>query len=143
LGPLIDRDEEHLRLLKIAYYITAGVTAFFSVFALFYVALGGVMMSSGGLPQAPGQDPRLMGSIFLIMGLAFLIFGGAGTFLMWYAARCLGNHRRRVYCLIVAALCCLQIPYGTAIGVCTFIVLGRDSVKELFEGPAAPTNGAA
>src|SRR5689334_11359699 len=123
MGPLIDRDEEHLRLLKLGYYITGGTSALIAVFSLLYIGLGAVMMS-GGLPQTSGQDPQMTGTIFLILGLMFLVFGAAGTGLIFYAARCLGNHRHRVYCLVVACLCCLQIPYGTAIGICTFIVLG-------------------
>jgi hypothetical protein len=34
--------------------------------------------------------------------------------------------------LIIAVLNCLQIPFGTALGVFTIIVLSRDSVRELY-----------
>jgi len=32
---------------------------------------------------------------------------------------------------------CLEIPYGTLLGIFTFLVLGRNSVRGLSEAPAA------
>jgi len=42
--------------------------------------------------------------------------------------------------MVIAAIGCLEFPYGTALGVFSFIVLGRDSVIQLFNpsAPAAP-----
>ena len=37
MGELIDRDQEHLNLLKWGYYVMAGMTGFFS---LFHPAIG-------------------------------------------------------------------------------------------------------
>ena len=42
----------------------------------------------------------------------------------------------RMFSIIVAALNCLQIPFGTVLGVFTIVVLVRESVRELYE----PTN---
>jgi len=44
--------------------------------------------------------------------------------------------RKRKYwtfSLVVAGMDCLQIPFGTVLGVFTFIVLLRDSVRETYE----------
>src|SRR6185503_9557006 len=46
MGELVDRDQEHLRLLVWAHYIWAGTIGFFSLFTLIYIGLG-VMMVSG------------------------------------------------------------------------------------------------
>src|SRR5271157_1075744 len=43
MGELVDRDQEHLFLLKLGHYILSGATAFISLFALFYVGLGAVL----------------------------------------------------------------------------------------------------
>ena len=40
--------------------------------------------------------------------------------------------------MLVAALLCLSIPFGTVLGICAIIVLSRPSVKGLFEGQSAP-----
>ena len=138
MGELVDRDQEHLDLLKLSYYILAGTTGFFSLFALIYIGLG-ALIASGVMSPMPGNpsDPRLMGLIFLFIGLAVLLVGLTITFLTYWAGRCLRDRRHRTFCIFIACLCCLHLPFGTAIGVCTFIVLGRPSVRALFEGPAA------
>ena len=139
MGELIDRDEEHLRLLKMAYYVLAGMTAFFTLFSLLYIGLG-TLFASGVIPMREGStdNPRLMGLIFLCIGIAVLVIGLAITFLAFYAGRCLRDRRHRTFCLIVAGLTCLQLPWGTVIGVCTINVLNRPSVRALFE-PPGPT----
>ena len=59
------------------------------------------------------------------------------------AAFCIKKRKSRVFCMVVAAIECLEIPYGTLIGVCTFIVLDRDSVIRLFDANAAKASAGA
>ena len=35
--------------------------------------------------------------------------------------------------MVVAGFGCLEVPYGTALGVCTFLVLNRRSVEKVFD----------
>ena len=42
--------------------------------------------------------------------------------------------RNRLFSLIIGGLNCLQIPFGTALGVFTLLVLSRDSVRHLYSG---------
>ena len=58
------------------------------------------------------------------------------------AASRIRQRRSRMFCLVVAGISCLGIPYGTILGVCSFIVLGRDSVAAQFDAPAAPVVNA-
>jgi hypothetical protein len=51
------------------------------------------------------------------------IFGG----LTAYAGRCIQKRRRRIFIYVIAALNCLFIPYGTLLGVCTFLVFGTSA----------------
>jgi len=54
------------------------------------------------------------------------------------AGRFLAQRRRYYYCLVMAGIACMFMPFGTVLGVFTIIVLLRESVKELFgEGEAA------
>jgi len=59
LGELVDRDQEHLRLLQLAYYILAGITAFFSLFSLLSIVMGGIV-AFAEFPKQPGaaEAPR-------------------------------------------------------------------------------------
>jgi TctA family transporter len=144
MGELVDRDQEHLRLLKIGYYIMAATTAFFSLFALIWVAMGG-LFASGVIPanKNSSDDPRVFGFIFLGIGLAVFILGLVSAFLTYFAGRSLDERRRRIFCLVIAGLCCLQMPWGTVVGIATFIVLDRPSVKALFgtSGTLQPGQG--
>jgi len=136
---LIDRDQEHLRLLMLAYYIMAGYIAFFSLFGLIYVGMGAMFMS-GAIPLPPtGQgDPRVMGMFFAGIGATFVVFGMGFALLTFLAGRSIRDRRRRILIYVVAGLGCIHIPWGTLLGICTFMVFARPSVKALFERPAAP-----
>lgn len=130
---MIDRDQEHLRLLTMCYYILAGSTALFSLFALIYVGIGAIV-SSGIIPQNQNQNggPRAIGYILTAVGGAIFLLGMGIAALYYLVARGLRNRRWRILCYVMAGLSCMYIPFGTAIGVCTILVLSRPDVKNLF-----------
>lgn len=51
-------DANQLRMLSIAHYICAGLTAFFSCFTLIYIFMGGAMLS-GALPMHSTPSPTV------------------------------------------------------------------------------------
>lgn len=129
-------DQEHLRLLSIGYYIIGGVYALFSLFPLIYVAIGLFVMSGWtGFPASQsgsGPDPRFVGVVIALFGMLFTIgFALLGGFQL-YAGRLLRRRQSRVLCFVVAGFTCLCIPFGTALGVMTFLALRRPSVVVLF-----------
>ena len=50
------------------------------------------------------------------------------------SAMFLRQRTHRIFSVVIAALDCLQIPFGTVLGVFTIIVLLRESVRELYAG---------
>lgn len=138
MGELIDRDQEHLRLLMWAYYLLAGTIGFAIVLSIPFIMLGGMFLSTG----VPVRGDPMAGPILLGIGLVVLLVGGLATLLTYLAGRYIRDRRNRVYCLVLASLWCLQIPWGTAVGICTFSVLNRPSVKALFEPTHQPGNPA-
>jgi hypothetical protein len=132
---LVNQDEEHLRLLAIFYYIWGGLTAVFSCLGVFYVALGGVFMVAAAREQ---QGPPIwVGTIFSLFGAAMVLLVLIVAGLTLWTGRNLQRRKHYVACLIVAGFSCLSVPLGTALGVFTFVVLSRPSVKQLFADPAA------
>jgi hypothetical protein len=131
-------DEEHLKLLSWGYMISGGFTALFSLLGLFYVFMGAVMglafataaAKSSNIDQVP---PAFIGLLFGGIGLAIFLFLATIAILKFVTARNIRRRRSKVFCMVIAGLSCLEFPYGTFLGICTFIVLGRDSVKRLFE----------
>lgn len=128
-----DKDQEHLRLLRIFYFVCGGITGFFSCIPLIHVALGiGFLVaphSFGGRGDAP---PAFVGWLFIVLGSTFILSGWTLATLMLLCGKFLGQRRRYTFCFVTACISCLFMPHGTVLGVFTIIVLSRDSVKRLF-----------
>ena len=124
-------DHEHLRLLRIGYFISAAQTAIFIPVGLLYAGMG-VMFSQ--LPTGSAPPPSFMSWIFGLFGAGFAGLAAVGATLKLLTAIRLKERRSRIMCLIAAGLACLEVPYGTVLGIWTFIVLGRASVRRQFEG---------
>ena len=132
------QDEEHLRLLSIFHYVAGAISAFFSLIFIGHLVFGLVILTPpGGLSSKGVPPPGFLGWFILILPLAFIITGWCLAALMIAAGRCLARRRRYLFCMVVAAIECILMPYGTVLGVFTLIVLMRDSVKRLFS-PAPP-----
>lgn len=132
-------DDEHLRLLRIGYLTMGGVAVFTGLFGILYALMGFMIVHLPMQPQQPGQPPpEVIAWFFAGFGLAFMLAAGTYALLSFLTARALRRHRARVLCYITAALSCLYIPFGTLLGVFTFIVLGRASVARLFT-PGSPS----
>jgi hypothetical protein len=137
---------ERLRLLAIGFYVKGGAGALFvSIFLLhFFMLLGFSFMPESAwnpppksattvqsLSVAPSPSPRpvnpgppvIMFRIFAaVIGVIILLgwtFGG----LTIYAGRCVQKRTHRVFIYVMAALNCPLIPWGTLLGVATFMLL--------------------
>ena len=129
--PAVSTDDQHLRLLAIFHYVWGGLIALGSSIALIHVTLGIVMLVSPATFNSPGQPPApaFMGWMFLLIGGAILLIGWTLGGLTIYAGRCLQQRRGHLLSLILAGIHCLSFPLGTALGIFTFVVLLRPSVK--------------
>jgi hypothetical protein len=132
---LTSQDLEHLRLLALFHYIVGAITAITMSFPLIHVTIGLVLLFD---PQFFGPDKqhapvRLVGLVFVLIGGAIVLFGWTLGGVTIYVGRCIRRRERYVFCLVVSCINCLQMPFGTILGVLTLIVLLRDPVKELFQ----------
>ena len=129
-------DQEHLRLLRVGYLIVGGTNAVCSIFPLFYIGMGSFFAAAlKDAPVRPGApDPRAFIWIFAFFGTMFFLYLAVSAALKLFTARALRLRRYRTLCHLTAALTCLGIPYGTALGIFTFTVLARPSVAALFDG---------
>ena len=138
-------DDEHLRMLSIGYLVSACLSGFFSLIGLLYIFLG--TLFSAVLKHAPhaqtqGLTPEFPAFIFVVIGFfIFIVMVACGVLKLLVHQR-LKQRRSRVFCMVVAGLCCLGVPYGTVLGVFTFMLLTRPSVIRQFEGPSPSTTTA-
>ncbi|HEY9253596.1 MAG TPA: hypothetical protein VIP30_03580 [Stenotrophomonas sp.] len=129
-------DLAHLRLLAVFHYVVAGLTALFALIPSLHLALG-IAVVSGAIP-AEDPDARWVGWFFIVFAAVFILCGLGLAAAMAFAGRNLQRHRGHTYCLVVAGLSCMVMPFGTVLGVFTLIVLLRPGVRALFEGASVP-----
>ncbi len=127
-------DAQHLKLLAIFHFVLAGLALVGLAFlGLHWFIMESVFSNPEAWQQsnsAPPPDQFLalfkwfyfgMGVIVVANGVANLVSGFM-----------IQQRRGRVFSLVVAGVNCLAFPFGTALGVFTFIVLLRDSVEALY-----------
>lgn len=132
---LRDQDAEHLRLLSIFHYVTAGLGVFGMCFMGFHYHMMNTIIlraSHAAKSGKSGLPPEDFFEIFKWFYLAFGVAALIGTVLNVLAAGFLARRRNRTFCLITGGLNCLHMPIGTLLGVFTIIVLNRDSVRAKF-----------
>ncbi|HZE57185.1 MAG TPA: hypothetical protein VE031_04970 [Chthoniobacterales bacterium] len=153
LAPEVEQQilaRERLRLLALGYYIKGAIGAVFISFLLFhfFFLLGfSFMPESAWNPpakaattaQSPPRLPSLSPTptpapvnqappamvlrIFAaVIGLIILLGWTFGA-LTIYAGRCVQKRTHRVFIYVMAALNCALLPWGTLLGVSTFLFL--------------------
>jgi hypothetical protein len=128
-------DESHLNTLAICHYVYAGLVSVGGLIGLVYVAIGIFLASN--MPTtghgASGPPPAAIGGIVAALGAFVVLFAWACAALVVYSGISLRKRQRRTLSFVVACLCCINIPFGTALGIFTLVVLSRASVKALYE----------
>jgi hypothetical protein len=154
-GQIIVR--ERLRLLAIGFYVKGAVGAVFVSFLLFhFVFLLGLSLmpesawnpspkpattiKSVSVSPSPSPSPRpvnqgppvVMLRVFAgVIGVIILLgwaFGG----LTIYAGRCVHKRTHRLFIFIMASLNCPFIPWGTLLGIATFMMLQTPLARREF-----------
>jgi hypothetical protein len=133
-------DEQHLNLLEIFHYVVGGLTALFACIPLIHFGIGVAMVA--GAFDGKDAPPAFLGWLFIVFAGFFILCGWTLAACLIVAGRRLRQRTHRRFCLVVAGLACLMMPYGTVLGVFTIIVLMRDSVKALFEAGIPPQPAA-
>lgn len=133
-------DAEHLKLLAIFHFVFAGLAVAGIGFLCLHYAFFSAVINNPAMwkDQKGGPPPAEFFAIFKWIYLVFgtlLVLGGVANLLSGLFMR---KRTARVFSLVIAGLNCLQFPFGTALGVFTFVVLLRDSVREAYEAQAAP-----
>jgi len=129
------KDAEHLNLLSIFYFILAGFGALGIGFVAVHFAFMRAMFTNPDMwkDQKGGPPPEfVMDLIMWVYAFAFVVIV-IGTVLNVLAGIFIRKRRHRMFSLVVGALNCLHVPFGTILGVFTIMVLTRDSVRRLYD----------
>jgi len=133
----MNQDEQHLQLLSIFHYVVAGLAGFFACFPLIHLAMGLVLIGiSAAQPRDAGIVPAGMGCLVSSFAALVVLLGWTFAVCLALAGRHIGRRTRYTFCLVMAGVGCIFMPFGTILGVFSIIVLTRPSVKALFQQPA-------
>ena len=122
-------DFEHLKLLSIFYYVVGGIAALFACFPIIHLIMG-IVILAGGFEKAPSnaQFPALLvGLMFVFLPALIMLCGWALAICLIIAGRQLSARKHYTFCLVVACISCVFMPFGTVLGVFTIVVLMRPS----------------
>lgn len=127
-------DIKHVDLLALFHYIVGGITALFSCIPFVHVFMGLAILSGKFFGESHGSGPPpFFGWIFVIMGTIFIVLGWSLAVCILIAGRKLKQHKARTFCMVIAGVECVFMPFGTILGVLTLIALSKDSIKALFD----------
>ena len=124
----MEQNEQYLRLLSIFHYIVGGLAACVSCIFLIHFFIG-IAMLAGTIDDAPA----FLGIFFVAFSIVAITIGWTLAVCLIVAGKSLARRKRYMFCLVMAAISCMFMPFGTVLGVFTIIVLMRPTVKELFE----------
>lgn len=129
------KDESDLNTLSILHYVWSALLGCTTVGMIaYFVLLGGIVgmsvSESGGDPTGAAAAAGFTIVIAIVLGVVLT----ALFIIHLLAASGLRKRKRRVLTFIASGLMCTSFPLGTALGVWTFMVLGRPGVKALYGG---------
>ena len=130
--PLVNRDQEQLGYLVIGHYIYAAIQAIASVIGFIFIGVGSLMATKPELFDSSDQPPPFVGAIVAGFGGFLTLLILVWAFTSFLAGRFIARRKHHLYCMIIAAINCLSMPLGTIIGIFTFVVLNRPTVKAQF-----------
>lgn len=129
----MDNDTKNLDLIATLHYVMAGLTALISLIPIMHVIIGILALTNpSAFESDPDFNPALFGWIFVGVGIFAISLGLVISFLIFYTAKSIRKRKNLVFCQVIAAIECLNIPLGTALGVFTLITLGKPGIAEEF-----------
>jgi hypothetical protein len=133
------QDEDHLRILSIFHYVVGGLAGLFALFPIFHLLIGlFLIFGSAAMADKGGAPPAFIGWFFVVFAVAFITCGLVFAGLVVAAGRFLAKRQHHTFCLVMAGVECLFMPFGTVLGIFTIIVLTREPVKQLFTANSVP-----
>ena len=126
------QDENHLKLLEIFHYVAAGITVLVGCIPFVHLAIGIGLQLVPVADHPSAEIPRIVGWVLIVFATIIILVFWALALVILVSGRNLCHRKRYTFCLIVAGISCLLIPYGTVLGVFTIMTLMRPSVKQIF-----------
>jgi hypothetical protein len=132
---LTPQDESNLNVLGILFFVYAGMIGIGALALSAFAVLPAMLISgaAAGAKAAPSAPPSLLlGGVFAAMFGLFALILAVQCVIMILAGRALGRRQHYVLVMIGACGALLHMPLGTALGICTILILQKPAVKAAF-----------
>lgn len=116
-----NEDIQHLNLLSTLHYMAGAIAALVSCIPLIHLVWG------WGSPM-----PSEWGWIVLLMEAVFILLGFNMAICVMVAGWKLKRRTNRMFCMAVAGMECIFLPFGILLGGVTLVALNKASIKALF-----------
>jgi hypothetical protein len=143
LPAVSDKDKDHVLLLSIFHFILAGMGVLYLAFLVLHYAMMHAVFSNphmwdqmkdnNGHPVQMPFNPTVFFNIFVWFYVFMGAWGITSIVLNLAAGLKLRQWQSRTFVLCVAGFNCINIPFGTVLGVFTIVVLTRDSMRGRFD----------
>jgi hypothetical protein len=143
--PPSEKDAEDINLLSIFHFIMAGLGVLGIAFLFFHYTMMSTIMNNPQIQQQMRQqqngqpmpfDPQRLIGMFRWVYVFIGAWGVVSIILNLIAGLMLRSFSGRMFLFVVACFNCINLPFGTILGVFTLIVLQRDSVRLRFASAA-------
>lgn len=127
-----------LSTLTILHYVYGAFVCVGGVFALVLIFLGS-LLSSDLIADNEGEPvPAWLGGLAKSLGWVLFVILEAWGILTILSGNWISKRKNRTGSQVVAAFNCLNIPFGVALGIFTFVVLNDTEVKSIYADPTRP-----
>ena len=124
--------KHHLSTLSVLHYVY-GVLVCLVGFALLSLVFAGAFMNSAWLAAQGGEAPPVwLGAFLSTLGWVLFVVVEIHGVLNLISANLISKRKGRIFSQVIAALNCFNIPFGIALGIFTFVVLGDKEVRAAY-----------
>lgn len=123
----------HISTLSVLHYVYGAFICLMGL-ALLALVFAGSFLNSDWMQQQPGGGPPGFVGLFLsTLGWVLFVLVELQGVLNLISAANIQRRRGRTFSQVVAAFNCFNIPFGLALGIFTFVVLGDQEVRSVYD----------
>lgn len=132
--------KHNMSTLSVLHYVYGAFVCVLGLFFLLIVALGHFLSSDWINAHSEEPVPPFIGHLFAILGWALFGLVELLGIMNILSGKMLAERKNRLFSQIIAGFDMLNIPFGMALGIFTFITLNNEEVMR--EYAAVPVQAA-
>ena len=121
--------KHNLHTLVVLHYVYGAFVCLTGTALLVLVVLGSAMHGGDFFGHGPDAPPLWVGGFLQLLGMFLFVFVECIGVMNIISAGLIAKRKARTFTYVTAALNCLNIPFGLALAIFTFIAMGDKEVR--------------